>query len=105
MSIAEQITQLKTDFDEVYEAGYEKGKSEILKTLTIALQKTPDYSYMFENSSIDNATLSSVMDDFGKGSKIEKAIAMFKNTKNISDALYTDNLDFSNCVTLREAFN
>ena len=28
MSIAEQITQLKTDFDEVYEAGYEKGKAE-----------------------------------------------------------------------------
>ena len=28
MSIAEQITQLKTDFDEVYDAGYEKGKAE-----------------------------------------------------------------------------
>ena len=28
MSIAEQVTQLKTDFDGVYEAGYNKGKSE-----------------------------------------------------------------------------
>lgn len=28
MTIAEQITQLKTDFDEVKQAGYEKGKSE-----------------------------------------------------------------------------
>ena len=28
MSIAEQITQLKQDFDEIYNAGYEKGKAE-----------------------------------------------------------------------------
>lgn len=122
MSIADQITQLKQDIDEVYEAGYkiglEDGKAqgnsdELIAIFTTALQKksasgnnrtASSYNFAFYESTIDDDTMSKVMDNWDTSYTVSQAIGMFQNTRNVSEALYTDKLDFSNCNSLVSAF-
>lgn len=114
MNIAEQITQLKTDFDEVYEAGYNKGKAEggggnteqILDEFASTVQwggTRTDFANEFKNSTITDETISGIFARWN--STIKRANYMFKDAKNLQEGLYTDVLDFSQCSTLLEAFS
>ena len=122
MNISEQLTQLRKDFDDVYIAGFEKGKAQsgdttlIIKNLAKVLQakgggsptssgaSRGTFDNTFENSTIDNATLRAIINNWDNTLVINRASYMFKGMKNISDALYTDKLDFSKCVSLLQAF-
>lgn len=116
MNIAEQITQLKTDFNEVYDAGKEAGKAEggdtteILDILITSLKKKcnyesdkRDFSDAFNASLINDELLLEVMKRIDN-SEILLAYRIFSGATNIRDALYTGSWDFSQCQSLNAAF-
>ena len=111
-AIAEKMTN-------VYIKGYNKGKAEggdsdeLIAMFTTALQKksaannnqkTSSYNFAFSQSSIDDETMSKVIANWDTSYTISQAISMFSNTPNVSEALYTDKLDFSNCASLLAVF-
>ena len=115
MSIAQDLQTIAENVPRVYSAGVEAGKAqgggggndtEIIRVLTTALQnkgKSTIFDDTFNGSPIDDATLSVIMENWGNYS-ITRANRMFQDTKNISEALYTDKLDFSKCQSLLSAF-
>lgn len=98
----------------VYDAGVEIGKAEggggnteqILDEFASTLQlggARTDFSNMFKNSTITDETIGEIFARWN--STIIRANYMFKDAKNLQEGLYTDVLDFSQCVTLLEAFS
>ena len=112
-------SEFATKVSDVYEAGYEQGKAEggnsdeLIAMFTTALQKksaannnrkTSSYNFAFSESSIDDETMSKVIANWDTSYTISQAINMFANTYNVSEALYTDKLDFSNSISLLSLF-
>lgn len=59
---------------------------------------------VFSNSSLNNNTMTAIMDCWDENVKIKRANRMFQYATNISDALYTNKLDFSQSSSLHTAF-
>lgn len=101
----------------VHTAGYTEGLAdgegqggiaeEALALITKHMRKyVTNYDNLFDGSSLGDAEFSVIMANWKAdgNATFKNASYMFRNTKNVSEALYTDNLDFSGCVSLLSAF-
>ena len=114
MSIATDLQTIANNVPLVFNAGYEAGAAQggggntvqILDEFAITIQYNgtrTDFSNAFKNSTITSETISEIFARWN--STIIRANYMFQETKNLQEGLYTDVLDFSQCVTLLEGFS
>ena len=90
------------DTSAAYEQGYTDGKQaqneEFWNEITVN-ETRKDYEYAFYGSGWNDVSFNPE-----RVIKPEKAVSMFQKSY-INESLYTDNLDFSACVTMQNCFN
>ncbi len=108
------VEQMPGKINEVYEAGFEAGKAQggggnteqILDEFASTIQRVgtrTDFSNAFLRSTITDETISGIFARWN--STIQRANKMFSETANLREGLYTDVLDFSQCVNLLDVFS
>ena len=110
MSIAEKLQTVAENEQKVFDTGYERGKADgkdtIIEQLASTVQRggsRTDFSYAFNSSTVTDDTMRELLSRWS--ATIKTASYMFISAENLSDGLYTDALDFSNCESLLCTFS